>query len=153
MVYYAPHVGVSKQGTIGELLRIGQSQPSGCCGAARAALKKLEANEIAPGNVTELDYQMNTIEQLFFKDRERILAAPDRLREATEVMYEHIHARVGLLSDKTAFRCKYVILVGAILINGDFDMGSFNEVRHFTVCDLQQDVTHDVFDDYMRRLG
>jgi hypothetical protein len=39
--------------------------------------------------------------------------------------------------DKTNYNCKYVILVGAILINSDSDMGSFTEVRRFDIIDLQ----------------
>jgi hypothetical protein len=38
--------------------------------------------------------------------------------------------------DKTTYNCKFVILVGAILINSDSDMGSFTEVRRFDVIDL-----------------
>jgi hypothetical protein len=40
------------------------------------------------------------------------------------------------LVDKTKYNCKYVILVGAILINSDSDMGSFTEFRRFDVIDL-----------------
>ncbi|MFN0063354.1 MAG: hypothetical protein ACKVPX_12680 [Myxococcaceae bacterium] len=148
MVYYAPHIGVSKSGAVGELLRLGQSRPTGCCGAAKAALKRLEAGELKPGHVTELDYQMNTIEQIFLGQQGRILGAKDRLREATEVMYEAIHARVELLADKTEYKCRYLLLIGAILINGDHDMGSFTEPRHAVVRDLKAGTTTDVLADY-----
>jgi Limiting CO2-inducible proteins B/C beta carbonyic anhydrases len=152
MIYYAPHIGISKNGAVGELLRIGQSRPSGCCGAARAALKRLEDGLIEPGVVTELDYQMNTIEQIFFRNRDRILQSNDRLLQATEVMYEEIHARIQVLAAQTKYRCRYLLLVGAILINADHDMGSFTEPRHFTVLDLQSGTRVDVIDDYLSRI-
>ena len=79
---------------------------------------------------------MNHIEQLFLKHKDRILKAPLPLKEATEVMYEAIHDRVRLLASKTQYNCKYLILVGAILINGDHDMGSFTEARAFDVLDI-----------------
>ncbi len=136
-IYYAPHIGISGEGEVGKISRIGQSKPSGCCGAARAALAKLQNNEIKEGNVTELDYQMNSIEQIFFKQKERILASSNQLMEATEVMYEAIDKRICLLADQTKYPCKYLILMGAILINGDHDMGSFSSCRKFEIVNLQ----------------
>ena len=35
-IYYGPHIGITKDGTIGEIHRFGQSKNSGCCGAAKA---------------------------------------------------------------------------------------------------------------------
>ncbi len=132
-IYYGPHVGITKKGVIGEINRVGQSKNSSCCGAAKGALAKLIHNEITAGNITDLDYQMNTIEQILFKEKERILRANTPLYETTEVIYEAIDQRINELVGKTNFKCKYVILVGAILINGDSDVGSFTEVRRFEV--------------------
>lgn len=152
-VFYAPHIGISKAGAVGELLRVGQSRPTGCCGAAKGALAKLTSGQITPGNVTELDYQINTIEQLLLSQQRRILAASDPLREATEVIYEAIHARIKTLVDATTYKCRYVFLVGAILINGDHDVGSFAEPRHVSVRDRETGETIDLFDDYVSRLN
>ncbi|BEV03473.1 hypothetical protein [Chryseobacterium gambrini] len=135
-IYYGPHIGITKDGTIGEIHRLGQSKNSGCCGAAKGALGKLINDQIIAGNITELDYQMNTIEQILFNEKERVLHAETPLFEATEVIYEAIDKRINELVDKTNYNCKYVILVGAILINSDSDMGSFTEIRRFDVIDL-----------------
>jgi hypothetical protein len=136
-IYYGPHIGITKDGTIGEIHRFGQSKNSGCCGAAKGALGKLTNKQITAGNITELDYQMNTIEQILFNEKERVLDAETPLFEATEVIYEAIDKRINELVDKTNYNCKYVILVGAILINSDTDIGSFTEVRRFDVIDLK----------------
>lgn len=93
-IYYGPHIGISKTGVPGEIHRLGQSKSSGCCGAAKGALGKLLNNDITPGNVTELDYQMNTIEQILLGDKQRIVAAEQPLMEATEVIYEAIDSRI-----------------------------------------------------------
>jgi Limiting CO2-inducible proteins B/C beta carbonyic anhydrases len=135
-IYYGPHIGITKDGTIGEIHRFGQSKNSGCCGAAKGALGKLTNNQIKAGNITELDYQMNTIEQILFNGKERVLNSKAPLFEATEVIYEAIDKRINELVDKTNYNCKYVILVGAILINSDSDIGSFTEVRRFDVINL-----------------
>jgi hypothetical protein len=135
-IYYGPHIGITKDGTIGEIHRLGQSKNTGCCGAAKGALGKLLNNQIVEGNVTELDYQMNTIEQILFKQKDRITGAKTPIFESTEVIYEAIDSRINELVEKTNFNCKYVILVGAVLISSDSDMGSFTEVKRFDIIDL-----------------
>lgn len=137
LIYYGPHIGVSRKGELGRVNRSGQANHSNCCGAAIAALGNLVAEEIEDGHVTELDYQMNMLEQILLRQEDRILKAPVRLQEATEVFYEAIDERINKLVDGTKYRCHYVILIGAIHINGDSDMGSFSEVRRFDVIDLR----------------
>lgn len=136
-IYYGPHIGVTKSGQIGEIHRHGHQKNSSCCGAAKGALHKLLAGEISPGNVTEMDYQMNTIEQILLKARDRIINAKTPLFEATEVIYESIDARICELVSRTKYNCKYVVLMGAVLINSDSDMGSFTQAKRFEVIDLK----------------
>jgi len=136
-IYYGPHIGITKKGVIGEIHRLGQSKNTGCCGAAKGALNKLLNNEIEVGNVTEIDYQMNTIEQILLNKKERIVNATTPLFEATEVIYEAIDKRIIELVEKTNYNCKYVVLMGAILINSDSDMGSFSQIKRFEIIDLQ----------------
>jgi Limiting CO2-inducible proteins B/C beta carbonyic anhydrases len=135
-IYYGPHIGISKNGVIGEIHRLGQAKNTGCCGAAKGALNKLLNDQIIAGNITELDYQMNTIEQILFNHKDRILSAGNHLFEATEVIYEAIDQRINELVEKTTYSCRYVILIGAVLINSDTDMGSFTATRRFDVIDL-----------------
>jgi hypothetical protein len=135
-IYYGPHIGVTKTGTIGEIHRLGQHKNSGCCGAAKGALGKLLNDQIIAGNVTELDYQMNTIEQILLKQKNRVITASSPLFEATEVIYEAIDQRINELVELTNYNCKYVILLGSILINSDSDMGSFTQIRRFDVINL-----------------
>ena len=137
-VYYGPHIGITKTGTVGEIHRFGQSKNSSCCGAAKGALNKLLKNEIKDGHITDIDYQMNTIEQIVYKERDRITKATIPLHEATEVIYEAIDRRINELVEKTNYNCKYVILMGAILINSDSDMGSFTSTKRFDVIDLRK---------------
>ena len=135
-IYYGPHIGITKSGAIGEIHRFGQAKNSGCCGAAKGALNKLINNNIVDGNVTDMDYQMNKIEQILLAEKERILKATVQLQEATEVIYEAIDKRINELVEKTNYNCKYVILMGAVLINSDTDMGSYTSTKRFDVIDL-----------------
>lgn len=72
VVFYAPHIGITKDGKIGEINRYGQINNSSCCGAAKAGLGKLQNNQIEKGHITDIDYQMNTIEQILLAQKERI---------------------------------------------------------------------------------
>ncbi|HTJ52298.1 MAG TPA: hypothetical protein VL443_22710 [Cyclobacteriaceae bacterium] len=142
-IYYGPHIGITKTGIIGEIHRVGQSKNSGCCGAAKAALRKLENNQIILDNITEMDYQMNTIEQIMLKEKDRILKASIPLFEATEVIYEAIDKRINELVEQTRYNCKYIILIGSILINSDSDMGSYTATKRFEVIDLATNTRRD----------
>lgn len=136
-VYYGPHIGITKAGTIGEIHRIGQHVNSSCCGAAKAALGKLLAGQIKAGEISEMDYQMNTLEQILLRQQARILQATSPLYEATEVIYEAIDERINKLVSLTTYNCRYVILLGAILINSDSDMGSFTQAKRFDIINMK----------------
>lgn len=150
VVFYAPHIGVTKEGTIGKISRIGQSSNSACCGAAKGALGKLSAGQIIEGNITSLDFQMNTIEQIFLHQKDRILNAENKIFEATEVMYEAIDDRIEVLVKETNYPCKYVVLIGAVFINGDKDMGSFCQYKKFEYIDLETKERKDLMDEYYK---
>lgn len=132
LIFYAPHIGAGESGEVGKILRVGQSQPSACCGAAAAALQKLEQNEIFTGGAkNELDFQQQTLEEIVWRERERILSAENRLKAVTEAIYEASEKTINILIEKTAFTGKYVFVVGAIIINSDWQHGAFLELRRF----------------------
>ncbi|WP_343616940.1 hypothetical protein [Flavobacterium sp.] len=136
-IYYGPHIGISKEGKIGEINRFGQMHASSCCGAAHGALSKLQNNDIQPGHITEMDYQMNTIEQILYHQKDKILNAEIPLYETTEIIYESIDKRIEELVSATQYNCRYIILVGAVLINSDSDIGSFSSAKKFDVIHLK----------------
>jgi hypothetical protein len=148
-VFYAPHIGITQKGKPGEILRPGQTTPSACCGAAKAALGRLLQDEIKPGEITELDYQQNTIEQIFLARKERIVRADDPMLEATEVMYEAIEERINTLAARTQYPCRYLVLMGGILINASEDMGSFCCARRLECLDLTCGKRQDLLRDYL----
>lgn len=143
-IYHGPHIGVAGDGTLGQILRPGQATRSGCCGACRAALAKLQAGEIRPGEIDELDYQQQTIEQILLRQADRILTAAHPLKEATEVVSEAIAERIDLLCARTTYRARYLIRTGAIVVNGDHDMGSFSVPTRLLVTDLHTGTTEDL---------
>ena len=93
---------------------------------------------------------MNTIEQIFLHQKERILNAPNQIFEATEVMYEAIDERIQVLVKETNYPCKYVLLVGGIFINGDRDMGSFCQYKRFDCINLESGERKDLMEKYYK---
>ncbi|WP_338876860.1 hypothetical protein WBJ53_14500 [Spirosoma sp. SC4-14] len=139
-IYYGPHIGISKQGHVGEIHRFGQSANSSCCGAAIGALTKFNNKAIQEGVIDELNYQANTLEQLLLKNKERLNKSAEfgpQLMEVTEIAFEATDKRIQELISQTRFNnCQYIILLGIILINGDSDVGSFNAIKRFDIIDL-----------------
>jgi len=131
VIFYAPHIGVTKDGKIGEINRYGQDVNSTCCGAAKAALGKLSEGAINEGEITKNDYQQNTIEQILFESKDRILNADIQIKEATDVIYEAIDEQISFLIANTDYPCDHLFQVGGIMINGDRDMGSFSTFNRF----------------------
>jgi hypothetical protein len=128
-IFYGPHIGITKEGELGKIYRIGQNVSSNCCGACHAALNKLLTDKIILNEITDIDYQQNILEQILLKEETRIRVASSPLKEATEVIFESIEKRIRLLVSQTYFPCKYVFLYGVIILNSDYNIGAFYEVR------------------------
>ncbi|WEK18589.1 MAG: hypothetical protein P0Y49_17505 [Candidatus Pedobacter colombiensis] len=148
VIFYAPHIGITEDGVLGEIHRIGQQTNSACCGAASAALSKLMKNEILQDDITALDYQMNAIEQIFLRNAARIKAEENPLFEATEVMYEAIEQRINILISRTNYPCKHIIIAGGIFINADQEMGSYCAYKRFEHLNLETNQSEDWMKDF-----
>lgn len=148
-VFHGPHIGVSKEGETGVILRPGQAHRSACCGAIRAAIDKIAHGTVVPGELTELDYQQNTIEQLLLAQRDRIAAARCAMDESTEVMYTAIEKRIDTLASRTEYPCRYLVIMGGVLINSDHDVGSFCSFRRLVCIDLTTGRREDWLDELL----
>jgi hypothetical protein len=60
--------------------------------------------------------------------------------------------RINEMVDKTNYNCKYIILVGAILIDSDSDMGSFTEIKRFDVINQKTKDRTLVTDNFIKAL-
>ena len=135
-LFHGPHIGVARDGTTGAILRPGQHHRSACCGAVGAAVGSVLRGDVVPGNLTELDYQQNVIEQLLLPHRDRLAAARCAVAEATEIVYAAIEQRIDLLLARTSFPCRHVVVMGGVLINSDHDIGSFCSFRRLVCIDV-----------------
>lgn len=143
LIFYAPHIGINKNGTPGLIKRVGQPADSSCCGAAVGALPKPDPGNstdsntaIEPSNTCEnIDYQMDCIKQLFERNKPAIIRHPFPIVAATQVMYDAINKRIHELvaRARNEMHCEYLFLVGGIFINGDAGQGSFVDYKHGSV--------------------
>jgi hypothetical protein len=144
LIFYGPHIGISNNGDVGYIRRPGQTRLTTCCGAAQAALEKLEAYEIPQRVPVEPDYQQQFIEQIFLRSERRILDVQGRPRlvEATQVMYEAIHHQVNILIGNTFdFECETLFRFGGILINPDEKQTAFIQLEHAIMNKVRADKT------------
>ncbi|WP_201981913.1 hypothetical protein [Hymenobacter rubidus] len=137
LIFYAPHIGVTAQGELGKILRVGQPAPSSCCGAAVAALQQVWDGVELPASPPDDNYQQYSLVRILQAQRERILAAKYPLQEATEVILEASSERIDHMIRNTSFTGKYIFVVSAVIINGDRDFGSHQELRRFERLDLE----------------
>jgi hypothetical protein len=130
IILYGPHIGVSKDGTIGIVQRVGQGKSSTCCGALIASVRKLSMDQF-PVADAELDYQMHLIDEGMKSNKGKILLHEEPLVAATNLMYEQIHERVHKLMKESAeaFSGHKVALIGGIIINTDAELPDWFEVR------------------------
>ena len=59
-----------------------------------------------------------------------------------------LDAHMNELVEATTYNCKYLILVGAILINSDTEIGSFSATKRFDVIELATEKRIDYLNKY-----
>jgi hypothetical protein len=134
IIEYGPHIGVSKTGVIGNVQRVGQSLETTCCGALKVCVNDI-TEETAGSRDNDLDYQQWKLEEQLMDQKDRIKKSSEPLIEATEVMYQQIDSRIKKLLESTSasFKNKKVALIGGVIINTDFELPDWFDLREFTV--------------------
>lgn len=134
IIEYGPHIGFTKSGKVGAVIRKGRLHESTCCGAIKASI-----DDMLDGNVgkrdSDLDYQEWKIEEKLSLRIDQIKEHSTPIVEATNVLYNQIDEQIKKLlkaSDK-AFKNTTVALVGGIIINTDFGAPDWFDLREFSV--------------------
>lgn len=134
IIQYGPHIGVSKNGEIGKMKRLGQILESSCCGALQATLKDFEASR-KPAADSDLDYQLWKIENSLVSNCEFILSHSIPLVAVTDCMFNVIQQRIEMLVKTSAnsWNGIKVALIGGIIINTDHNLPDWFDLRQFDV--------------------
>ena len=129
VIVFGPHVGISNDGVVGKVERIGKSNPSTSCGAAVGAYKALLAGTVdfnaKPGTT---DFQEEYIIQNL-KNKLGVLADVESrgnddaiafvTRQMYQLVWEIVRDNVEKFTSQPGFwdKCSEVTLLGGILVN------------------------------------
>lgn len=137
-IFYGPHIGITEEGELGKLCRPGMAKLGGSCGALLLALSRFKDPAYVPGNNPD-DHQQMELERSLIGHREEILAAPSPIKRITEFAYENINKKVHELLDavRSEFHVDKAVLLGGVLINVDYGVDDYFDVKNFEVVDLK----------------
>ena len=133
-IFYGPHIGVTLEEQLGSMYRPGQESSGYCCGALMAALQRFKNPDFKP-EIKANDYQQTMLEQVLFEKREEILTEKYPERAITEAAFWKIDEMVHeLLHDtKSEFKVDKIALLGGVIINTDYGVDDYFDVRNFEV--------------------
>jgi len=141
VLFVGPHIGYNGSEGWGKILRHDQHHPSACCGALAAALAKLRKGELKPMAPGKDDYQEQTLEQLAYTHRDKILASTEPLVTLTQLTYEDAIKTLSDYASKVRERhFKYAVVVGAIIINTDYMYNDYVWIENVSILDIQKNV-------------
>ena len=154
------HIGITKDGIVGKINRLGSSEPSDTCGAVKASLDWVMNHSEPPDLdrfVEEGDYEFYKIIKILWAKRCELLRLPnlaDRMLRATEIMRDASkkYIKEKLPDAVRDYVNKPVIMCSGIFINTDYDYEALVEINYFAiyypVCGSWEDKT----EEYMKGL-
>ncbi len=131
-IVYGPHIGMTDDGQLGRLLRPGQHEETTACGALGVAIKHFQSRPDYQPVLDEDDSQEALLEMRLKPYMAQILAAPNALQAATEVVYGIIHELTHryVAAVRQQFRCERIALIGALIINTSPGHEDYIDLRH-----------------------
>ncbi|PQB05714.1 hypothetical protein [Aureitalea marina] len=137
-IFYGPHIGITLDGDLGKMYRPRQEETGNSCGALMLALSRLKEDDYQP-ILNEDDYQQMKLEESLLPFREDILQSDNQEKAITEATYEIIDKKIHeyLKTCKDEFPVDRVTLLGGVIINTDYGLDDYFDVRNFEVVDLK----------------
>jgi len=136
LVIYGPHVGISRDGTIGKVEREGIKLVDNCCGSAIAASAYLEGITSGGAGITTKiqefsDFQQGAVQELILPHGKRLKDAENRMLELPYALYESQDVLMQDIVKRGAPGTKAgVALLGGIQINtGPSTLDYFHPLR------------------------
>lgn len=131
IIMYGPHIGVSRDGQLGQVNRHHQFGLSTCCGSLVGALSNIKQKEELPTS-NPLDYQQARVIQHLYHKRKEIFSDPYPLKKATDVAYDAIHLKLTRILEaiESELSDLKIYLMGGVVINTDWDIENYFEVRN-----------------------
>ena len=137
-IFYGPHIGVTLDGQLGKMYRPRQEETGNSCGALMLALDRLQDENYRPNKANDDDYQQMMLEESLLPFRDKVVESSNQAKAITEATYEIINKKIHehIETCKTEFHVNKVTLLGGIIINTDYGLDDYFDVRNFEVIDL-----------------
>jgi Limiting CO2-inducible proteins B/C beta carbonyic anhydrases len=136
LLIYGPHVGISRDGTIGKVEREGIKLVDNCCGSAIAASNYLKGITEGGANISTKiqqfsDFQQGAVQELILPHGKRLADAKDRMQELPYALYDSQDLLVQDIVQTGAKGTKGgIALLGGIQINtGPTTLDYFHPLR------------------------
>jgi len=151
LVVYGPHVGISKDGTIGKVERSGIALVDNCCGSAIAAsgyLKGItEGGAVITSRIQEFsDFQQGAVQELILPHGKRLMDAKDRMLELPYALYDSQDLLVQdiVLKGSGGVKKGGIALLGGIQINTGPDTTDYFHPLRFDYMNNKGEVVEDM---------
>tara|TARA_R110000868_G_scaffold304437_9_gene565087 strand:- start:1883 stop:2572 length:690 start_codon:yes stop_codon:yes gene_type:complete len=129
-ILYGPHIGISKDGSIGEIRREGQKINTTCCGSLIAGLSAIRLG-FEPGDYQSTDYQQLKVQELIYSAKNKVEQSELPIKEVTEIALSEAHRQLMEIIEltKESLKGHKLFLIGGIVINTDWDVEDYFEIR------------------------
>ncbi len=140
-IFYASHVGISRDGTIGSIKRENQTTPTYSCGALNTVLDLMKRDHEFDWTTKSFKIiQTQTLELMLNGQKERIFSSTEPVIEAVNIIANTtkclLHSFV--IENKHFFTGNKVFLLGGVMINTEHYYENYLEIRDFDIIDLTE---------------
>lgn len=143
-IFYGPHIGITDDGELGRMRRVGQTRLTNSCGALMLALERFGAEEhgletYVPHHV-DYDYQQMMLESMLMPFKHQILIADNPKKEITNFAYYKIDKQIKRLVKMAIkeFQCEKIFLLGGIIINTAEEYHDYVQIKNFDVIYMKE---------------
>jgi hypothetical protein len=132
-ILYGPHIGISRNGKVGELHREGQPNNTSCCGSLNTGLQNITTGNVL--NISRNDYQQGQVNKLLTEHYSEIIDSDEPIKNTTEVAYKQIKLEMTdiVATNLDLLGNSPILMMGGIVINTDWNEEDFFEVRDVSI--------------------
>jgi hypothetical protein len=153
LIVYGPHVGISKDGTIGKVERVGIKLVDNCCGSAIAASNYLSGITDGGAEITTklqqfTDFQQGAVQELILPHGKRLSDAENRMLELPFALYDSqdVLMREIVYKGCAGGKKNGYALLGGIQINTAPDTLDYFLPLRFDLVNTKGEVTESLLD-------
>jgi len=146
---HGPHVGITKDGTIGKVERPGIALVDNCCGSAIAASNYVGGitgggAQVTMAIQTFTDFQQHAVQELILPHGKRLEDAEDRMHELPFALYESQDILVRQIIAGGNAKAGGLALLGGVQINTSPDEDDYFVPLRFDYMDTKGNVVADL---------